>query len=69
MSAPKEPPTLNDRIFGSCPLCGRAILHDGNDKLNAYYYPPRDWWVIEHLINENGAWRQTCCRAGYQLYQ
>lgn len=48
-----------------CPLCCREL--DEDNILKAHYYLPKRWWVIEHLKRENGAWKQWCSQAGYQV--
>jgi len=57
----------NPVVIDTCPICGTPAIDDITHKLNARYYPPRKYWVIEHLELRNGAWMQRCAQAGYTL--
>lgn len=35
----------------TCPICHKEL--NDNETLIAYYYKPKQWWVISHLIQDN----------------
>lgn len=60
----------------TCPICSKPIAED--EQLIAYYFAPKDWWVVHHVKNVIGSvsggnegkfklldTREICSRAGF----